>query len=401
LWLEPFGHGQLRGSCNVAGRSAIVVGGGIGGLSAAIALQQAGWSAEVIERAEQIQAVGAGLTLQPNAVLALRRLKCAYEIERVGAHLRFGGLRKADGSPLSTLSSADAKRIEQAVGAPAIGIHRATLYAALASHVDGLTLGTALTEYRELPDRVQVKTSDGHELEADLLVGADGINSRVRAALLEDRAPRYAGYYCWRGVASGDVGLPDGWAAEYWGDGLRFGGCAIDGDRTYWFAVATGPPGGATVDSAVGDRLLSLYSEFAPEVSRLLAATDPQVIIGADIADHNPVSQWSRGRVTLLGDAAHAMTPNLGQGACQAIEDALVLGDQLAKADVSQVAEALAEYQRIRLPRANKTVRTARQVGNVARLHSRMGVAVRDGMLRAMPAAMLRSQLIRAWRLPY
>ena len=382
-------------------RSAIIVGAGIGGLTAAIALQRSGWTAEVIERAPLIEAVGAGLTLQPNAMLALRRLKCADEVEGVGAHLQFGGLRRADGSPLSALSSADADRIEEAVGAPAIGIHRATLHAALARQVDGLTLGTELTEYEGHGDGVLVTTADGRQRQADLLVGADGINSRVRASMLNDGDPRYAGYYCWRGVASGDAGLPAGWAAEYWGDGLRFGGCTIDGDRTYWFAVQTGPPGGATVDAGTTNRLRALYSDFAPEVRRLLEATDPRAIIGGDIADRDPVAEWSRGRVTLLGDAAHAMTPNLGQGACQAIEDALVLGDQLAGVDAAGVAAALSEYQRIRIPRANKTVRMARRVGNVARMESRVGVAVRDGVLRATPSSMLRSQLTSAWKLPY
>ena len=136
-------------------------------------------------------------------------------------------------------------------------------------------------------------------------------------------------------------------------------------------------------------------------MDRLLEATDPQAIIGGDIADRNPVAQWSQGRVALLGDAAHAMTPNLGQGACQAIEDALVLGEQLAAVDATGVTAALAEYQRIRVPRANKTVRMARRVGDVARMQNRLGVAVRDGALRATPASMLRSQLTRAWRLPY
>ena len=382
-------------------RSAIVVGAGIGGLSAAIALQKSGWNTEVIERATRIDPVGAGLTLQPNAVLALRRLGCSDDVEHVGAHLRFGGLRRADGSPLSVLSATDAERIEETVGAPAIGIHRATLHAALARHVDQLSLASELTAYEDRGDLVRVTTADGKQREADLLIGADGINSRLRASIQNDGAPRYAGYYCWRGVASGDAGLPEGWAAEYWGDGLRFGGCAIDDGRTYWFAVQTGPPGGATIEAGTKDSLRAMYSGFAPEVDRLLEATDPQAIIGGDIADRNPVAQWSQGRVALLGDAAHAMTPNLGQGACQAIEDALVLGEQLAAVDATGVTAALAEYQRIRVPRANKTVRMARRVGDVARMQNRLGVAVRDGALRATPASMLRSQLTRAWRLPY
>ena len=184
------------------------------GLSAAIALQRSGWNTEVIERATRIDPVGAGLTLQPNAVLALRRLGCSDDVEQVGAHLRFGGLRRADGSPLSVLSAADAERIEETVGAPAIGIHRATLHAALARHVEQLSLASELTAYEDRGDLVRVTTADGKQREADLLIGADGINSRLRASIQNDGAPRYAGYYCWRGVASGDAGLPEGWAAS-------------------------------------------------------------------------------------------------------------------------------------------------------------------------------------------
>ncbi len=365
---------------------ALVIGAGIGGLTAAVALQQAGCSVQVLERAERLHPVGAGLTIQPNAVLALRELDLG-RIETVGQPLHAAEIRDSRDRVLTSLDAADAAALLADVGALAIGIHRSTLHTMLmAAAGDVVSLGT---EVVALNGR-EVVTASGQRLEAPLIIGADGINSVVRAGLFGRTPPRYSGYYCWRGVTAHSPFPPD-WAGEFWGRGLRFGGCGIDDGRLYWFAVASGPSGGT---GGIGDR----FAGFPTEVRQAIAETSPTDILRTDINDRDPIPHWGRGPVTLLGDAAHAMTPNLGQGACQAIEDAVALGRAVARDGLT--SQALRTYEAARITRANAVVRRSRLVGSVGQWHHPVTTTVRDTVVRWTPDFVTRRQLARAWSSP-
>lgn len=369
------------------GADVVIVGAGIGGLTAAAALHRAGFSVRVMEQAKQIMPVGAGLTIQPNAVTALARMGLGDAVKKAGQPLQAASIRDATGRVLSEIDRDSAARLLTRVGAQALGLHRATLHGALMDEAgDCITLGAQVTSAND----AGVALDSGAHVSAQLVIGADGLRSTVRRLLHNDGEPRYSGYYCWRGVTSASA-FPADWAGEFWGQGLRFGGCGIDGNRTYWFAVANGPAGGST---PIGDR----FDSFPAEVRDTIAATDPTTVLRTDIADRDPIRQWGRGHISLLGDAAHAMTPNLGQGACQAVEDALVLANCVQR--LGPNPEALRAYERIRAPRANRTVLMARRLGAIGQWHNPLLCRVRDETLRLTPSAVLTRQLRAAWQLP-
>jgi len=381
---------------------AIVVGAGIGGLAAAIGLKRAGCTVEVYERARELKAVGAGITIQPNAVLALRHLGVGEEIVRAGQVLKpTAGLARADGTVLSQLDAAEGERLIAEVGAPIVGIHRATLHDVMVAALgrEHLRLGHTAEGYELTDSSVKVRFHGGEVREAELVVGADGIRSACRRQLLGDGEPTYAGYFCWRGISPTRGELPQGWGGEVWGAGRRFGGCTVDGGRLYWFAVAQGPPGGEDPKGSARAAVLKHFEDFVPMFRDVIAATPEEAIIRSDIADRPTVTKWGEGRLTLLGDAAHPMTPNLGQGACQAIEDALVLATGIARG--SDVAAALRAYEAERQRRANAVVEAARRFGAIGQWSNGAARWARDTLVRLTPASVLRKQLVANWKLPY
>jgi 2-polyprenyl-6-methoxyphenol hydroxylase-like FAD-dependent oxidoreductase len=378
-------------------RPIAIVGGGIGGLAAAAALARAGLPVEVFERAPEIREVGAGLTIQCNAVLALARIGLAERVIAAGVPIRRTRIRLRSGR---TLAEPPVEPLYAELGAPALGIHRATLQRILldAAGPERVHTGAECTGFAAGAEGVTVRFSDGREVAARALVGADGLRSVVRAQLLGDGAPRYAGYVSWRGVtadAAAFAGL-EATAFESWGRGRRFGGVAIDGARYYWFAVADAPAGGRDGPEGARAALLGLLRGWHEPVERLVAATPEGAILRTDTCDRPPVETWGAGPVTLLGDAAHPMTPNLGQGACQAIEDAVVLADCAARAP--DLAAALRRYEARRRPRTRWLQERSWRLGRVAQWKSPLACAARNAVLRLAPARAMLADLRRTWR---
>lgn len=379
----------------------VIVGAGIGGLTAAIALRARGFAVEVHERAAALQPVGAGLTIQPNAVLALRALGIGQAVEQVGALLRAGAVLRADGSPLMKMSDEMALEIQRTLGAGIVGIHRATLHEILLAQLgrEHVHLARPCLGFVQDGQRVSVRFADG-ELACDALIGADGLHSAVRSALFGAREPDYAGYTSFRGVTPDRCGLPASFGGELWGRGQRFGGCAIDGERFYWFATLNAKAGETCADPEAQKReLAARFAGFAPFVPALIASTPASAILRTDIRDRPTSRRWGVGRVSLLGDAAHAMTPNLGQGACQAIEDALVLAQELAQAET--IEAGLRAYEAARVARANAVVVTARRLGVIGQWQNPLACALRDTLFSWLPLSSTKRQLLDAWRLPY
>jgi 2-polyprenyl-6-methoxyphenol hydroxylase-like FAD-dependent oxidoreductase len=385
---------------DIGAQRVVIIGAGIGGLTAAIALRDAGFHVEVHERAEALRPVGAGLTIQPNAILALRALGLSEAVERAGAQLRAGAVMRADGTPLMKMPDRLVDELVRELGAGIIGIHRATLHEILLDALgrEHVRLGHACLGFSQVGDVVRVRFGDA-EIACDLLIGADGIHSAVRAALHGESEPEYAGYTSFRGVTADRCGLPESFGGELWGRGRRFGGCCIDGGRFYWFATVNAPADQQYESRAAQKAdLLARFSSFGLQVPALIESTPEEAILRTDIRDRRPLSRWGRGAVTLLGDAAHAMTPNLGQGACQAIEDALALSRALTRTASPELG--LRAYEAARTKRANAVVVTARRLGAVGQWQNPLACTLRDTLFSWLPASASKRQLLDAWRLP-
>jgi len=363
----------------------LIAGGGIGGLTLAVALRRRGLEARVVERAPQLAPLGAGITVQPNGFAVLDSLGLGHAVRAAGAVLRETHVLREDGALLS--------RIDVAPYGDLVGIHRAELHRILleaAGH--RVELGFDVTGYEERPDGVRLRAGDGRSVEGAVLVGADGLRSVVRGQLLGEQPPAYSGYTSWRGVTEACDLAPHDRATESWGRGLRFGIVPIGDDRLYWYATANLPAGGRRHDRA---ELMERFAGFHSPVAAVLEATDPATIVRTDIHDRDPIVRWSAGRVALLGDAAHPMTPNMGQGGCQAIEDAAALAAALA--EDGTVAGAFSRYQEARVGRANDIVRWSRSAGRLGQLEGGLTCWLRDLAVRATPRWILDRRLRRTY----
>lgn len=353
----------------------LVAGGGIGGLAAGIALRCVGIDVVVLEQAAELKAVGAGLGLASNALLALDRIGVGEEVRARGrAADRLAALRP-DGAPLLEIPL---------VGREMLGVHRAELQQVLASSLgDALRLGTACAGFTERDDGVVVTTSTGERLEADFFVGADGLRSKTRAWLLHDGPPAYAGYTGWRAVAPLEHEELRGRMTETWGRGLRVGLIPIAGGRLYWFVSETrNEPEEALVPGRKRE-LAARVAGWHEPIAAAVEATPEDAIVGTGIYWRKPSRIWGRGRVTLLGDAIHPMTPDLSQGAAQALEDAVVLGASLRDAGAPEAG--LRRYEQARRKRTARVVKQSHQAGRLAQSSGALGARFRDLLIGSLP----------------
>jgi 2-polyprenyl-6-methoxyphenol hydroxylase-like FAD-dependent oxidoreductase len=372
---------------------AIVIGAGIGGLSAAIALRRAGVEALVFERTRELKELGAGLSLTANATKALNGLGLTDALRGIGIPIGVAEIRAWRGEVLSRIPT---WQLDEKMGARSAAVHRADLQGALLRELgdEAVRLGAACRGFEQEGEGVRAFFDDGTEERADLLVGADGLRSTIRRGLLGDGNPRYAGYTAWRAVvAPEDELVPADEAWEVWGRGVRFICTQIGRGRVYWAVSKNAPEGEHDVSTgAAKDALLELCAGWLEPVEELIAATEKAAILRTDIYDRDPVrKRWGKGRVTLLGDAAHPMTPDLGQGACQAIEDAVALVECLEERENIEAALELYEARRTR--RTAALVRGSRRVGRIAQLQNPLACCLRDAALRAFPSRLQMKQL--------
>lgn len=371
---------------------AIIIGGGIGGLTAAIALRRAGIDPEVYERAPGPREIGAGISLWANALAALKHVGALGPVLARGEVMRRAEIRTHRGR---VLKSSDASGLDTGAGVPAIlMIHRAELLGAL---LDQLPPGVVRFghECRSVgQDQFGVRTllrnsrGDTH-IQADLLIGADGIHSAVRAGLFGPQRPRYSGYTCWRGVAAVPESLvPPGYLAEVWGRGQRFGITRIGQGRVYWWASVNAPEGGTDTDARA--ELARTFGNWATPVPAIIDATLADAIIRNDIVDRPPSRIWGVGRVTLLGDAAHPTTPNLGMGGCMAIEDGAVLAEHLQRP--GPTGAALRAYERARYDRTAMITRTSCRFGASGQWTSPIACWARNTATWLLPARFVTGQ---------
>jgi 2-polyprenyl-6-methoxyphenol hydroxylase-like FAD-dependent oxidoreductase len=358
----------------------VVVGGGIAGLSAAIGLRRSGHDVVVLEQAPRIDPVGAGITLFANARRALDRLGVGQAVADRGA--------TATRSAILTWKGRELTQVPSDLLDGTIAVHRADLLAELTAAAGEVRLGVEVAGVEQDADGVVARGRDGSMERGDLLVGADGLRSIARRAIAEVPI-RYAGYTAWRGVSS--VSVESGRLTESWGVGERFGLVDIGRGRTYWFATKNAPEREPEAPEGRKAEILRRFSGWHEPIAAVAEATDEDAILRNDVYYLEPLPRWSNGRVVLVGDAAHATTPGVGQGAAQAIEDAVVLVDRLAGTPDPFVA--LAEYEAIRQPRAEAVLRMSRRVDKAAQLASPLGWRIRNMLVRRLPGGARRRQL--------
>ena len=385
----------------MAAARVLIIGGGIGGLCAAIALGQRGIEPRVFEQADSLREVGAGLTVWTNAVKVLIGLGVAEAvIARASINERFQ-LRTWRGDVLNETRPGDLGR---RFGAPSIIVHRAELLRelALALAPDVVCLGARCIGFEQHPDGVTARFANGSEHRGDVLIGADGLHSFVRAQLKGDSRTRYAGYTCWRALAEFESeALSPGLGFEAWGRGTRFAMHHCGPGRIFWYATRNAPEGAGDGPRGRKQDVLDTFSGWHEPIPSVISATDDAGILRNDIVDRKPIRNWGRDRVTLLGDAAHPMTPNFGQGACQAIEDAEALAGCLRGA--TDFSAALRFYEAGRRDRTAFVTNASRQVGAISQWENPLlcwlrNLITRTGLARSLTLKQFERML--AYELP-
>jgi len=363
-----------------AGQRILIVGGGIGGLAAAVALRRRGLDAQVFEQASELREIGAGLSVWPNATNVLRAFGLLDEALKRSSRLDRLRLQTSTGAMLTETGAVSS------CGTPSICIHRADLLALLKDALPAqcISLGARFENLAERERSVVARFADGREVEGDALIGADGLYSVVRERILGSSKPAYRGYHAWRGVAHYPGAALGARAVEVWGAGRRFGFEPLSEARCFWYATENAHEGDLGSPASWKEEVACAFGGWPPPIPQLIEATPGDAVLKHGIFDPAPVKHFGAGRVTLLGDAANPTTPNLGQGACMALEDAFVLAECLA---AGEAPAALRGYESRRYRRRRFITLESRRIGRVAQYASRPGVALRTLLVRLLPAA--------------
>ncbi|WP_432010925.1 FAD-dependent monooxygenase [Streptomyces cucumeris] len=382
---------------------AVVIGAGIGGLTAAAALRRRGWSVTVLERATTLEPVGAGIGLAPNALRALETIGLGDDVRALAAWQGDGGLRTPSGR---WLSRTDSTVMTERFGGPMVLLHRATLVELLVSRLPEGCVRTGTPAQLADPGtdgRPALVSTDGEVLEAELVIAADGVHSDVRRTLFPRHpGPEYTGLTAWRMVIPRpETPFPP---HETWGRGRLWGTQPMKDGRIYAYGSAVAPPGGRAPDDERAE-LLRLFGDWHQPVPGILAAVTPRDILRHDIWHMTrPLPAYHRGRVALLGDAAHPMAPTMGQGGNQAIEDGVVLAHHLGDSS-ADLSSGLAAYTADRLPRTMDVVRRSDRAARMITLTGAASVALRNTAITAVgrlrPNLVLRTfDGVADWRPP-
>jgi 2-polyprenyl-6-methoxyphenol hydroxylase-like FAD-dependent oxidoreductase len=371
-------------------KEAVIVGAGIGGLAAAAGLVRAGWHVQVLERADVLAPLGAGIALTPNAVKALDWLGLGAPLRMRARAQGAAGLRTAGGRWLMRTS---VDSLTERFGVPAFALHRGDLQQMLldAARDADIHTGHRVTGMHHNTDGVIVEFETAGRrgtMRTAVVITADGIGSSVRSLLFPDHpGPAPAGYVTWRSVVDArEAALVDQRISvtETWGRGHRFGIVPLADGRITWFA--TTPTGRDAPDDLAA--LASRFERWHDPIPQLLAATRPEALLRHDIAYlREPLSTFAVGRIALLGDAAHAVTPDLGQGGAMALEDATELTAALTH-EAEDVPRALTAYDAARRPRTQALVRASARVARIAQLAHPAATLLRDLAVRLTPTAL-------------
>lgn len=354
-----------------------IIGAGIGGLTLGNILKRQHIDFTIYESATKIKPVGAGIMMAVNAMQIYEKLGLKEKIENAGNKIH--GIFITD-EKLKTISTTNVLALEKKFNSCNVAIHRADLQNILAENLgfENIKLNHTLLQI-EKKENYHLKFENGNYIKSEIVFGADGIHSKVRHQILKNGIIRNAHQKCWRGMT--DFNLPKKYlhhALEIWGKGKRFGFVRLSGNKVYWYALINEKNFKQNID------LISVFDDFNPLVLRILEATKQENIILNDIIDLAPIPKWSTENLCLIGDAAHATTPNMGQGACQSVEDAYMIGKLLEKSnDFNSVFE---EFQEIRRKKVDYIVNTSWKIGKLSQWEK--GNSFRNFLMRSVPGSL-------------
>lgn len=360
----------------------IIIGGGIAGLAVGIGLERIGIETAIYEQASEPRTQGSGLTLWANALKALKQLGVDYEAYA----LEFNGfIRKSNGN---TLIEYDEQALKSKFGVASMAIHRADLLNSLIkAYGKPIHYGLRLSHYAQDSNSITAIFDKQQTASGGILIGADGIHSHVRKQIHPTASPVYQGYGAWRGIAE-NISHHQVWG-ETWGLGARFGFIPLPSNRIYWFGTSNRPANTPPVNHR--EALRSQFSGWHEPIQQIIIATPDEAILYNDVLDIDPLTTWIDKRAILIGDSAHAMTPNLGQGACQAIEDAVALTQAFEQS--SKWQEALATFESRRLKHTRAVQLQSRRIGRIGQLANPIINIIRDTITTLTPSSILMKQL--------
>jgi len=361
-----------------------IIGAGIGGLATGVAFKQLGLDFQIFERSPQLKAFGAGIVLSPNAMYVLTQLGLESEIKAAALPFTGFALKAPNGKTLQT----NPTTIEyDGTTYQSMGITRGRLHEILSASIqDKVQLSKELNSIEENT----LTFKDGSTVEASAIIAADGIHSIVRKKYFPDTPLRYSGQSCWRALVNFE--LEDDYlhtAAEYWGNGIRFGCIPVAKDKVYFY----------TSDVQASNQIIENpktflqdgFKDFHYPIPELIAASNEDEIMQHDLWDFAPISSYTKDNMVLLGDAAHAMTPNLGQGAAQSMEDALILSRCIA--NENNIQDAFSAYEQQRIPKASQLVKTGWRIGHVTNWRNPFFCKLRNTLVASTPTSVGTKQL--------
>lgn len=364
-----------------------IIGAGIAGLTLAHALAKEKIDCEIFESASDIRPIGAGIILAPNAMNVYQTLGLATRLQNSGNYLDQLKLTDPQMKPISVI---DVKKYRVKHQNYTMSIHRGTLQIELIESLKNtkIHLGKSLKEVKKKKSNYTLFFEDGTSHECDHIIGADGIHSVVRKTIAPHANIRKSNQHCWRGVC--DMKLTDDLSHEInemWGKGSRFGLVPLTQGKVYWFALS----------NHKNIKLLEQFNSYHPIVNQIIDATNSTKIIYNEITDLVPMDLWYMDKICLIGDAAHAMTPNMGQGAGQSIEDAKVLAEEISKNP--SLESAFQKYQQIRQKRVESIMNKSWQIGTIAQLENRWIRSLRNMIMRSIPSFINERQVKQVYQL--
>lgn len=369
-----------------------IIGGGIGGLAAAAGLHKIGIKAHVYEQATSFKPLGAGIGIGSNAMLALHKIGVAEDVLKSGMPLHEQRFLNAQFKVMNTI---DFSLLKDRFGEENITIQRAHLHEALFEAIDStyFHFDKKVCSFTQNEQTVTLTFHDGESKTVDYVIAADGIHSIFRKTLLPNAEPRYANYTCWRGITKNKGDVPLHISSEAWSSKGRFGWAPLHNGDVYWFACVNAKENDPLYHTLDKRGVANLFSHFSPTVERLINETEDTYFLHHDLYDIKPLKSFVYDRIILLGDAAHATTPNMGQGAGQAIEDAYELA--VALENSATVKDAFLHYDKRRVKKTKKVIQLSRQIGWAAQWEHPLLTRFRDSVFPLIPKPLL------FWRLTF
>ncbi len=377
----------------------VIIGGGIAGMATAAGLLKNGIECVVFEAASSFQTVGAGIGLSFNAVRACQQLGMADELKQKGKIIYEAWITDEKGSLLTKI---DYSKYLDFFKEASVLIKRYELHETLLQKVgtERIIPGKKVKSFYQHNDGVSLIFEDGDQCEASVVIAADGIHSIFRKFIIPQAVPRFAGYTCWRGLGK----LPDSYPhkevfIESWGCGSRWGIVPLKNDDVYWYAVTRSKERDITMKTADKEFILHIFNNWKSEFLEVFKNIPASKLIHNDIYDIEPLDRFAYGNILLIGDAAHATTPDLGQGGSQALEDAVVLSNLLKQHHNYQ--HAFREFEKIRIPRTTKVIHTSRNMARIGQLSFRPLIPLRNFLMKHTPEKYSINQLKWLTKTPF